>query len=477
MAGVPPDVEPSEDPGFVAGAAGPAGGVGAVPSAPTGGAGGTQPSAGGAGCVAGVPSAFVGGVGGVGGVAGVPSALVGGAGSVAGVPPAFVGGTGSVTGVPPAFVGGVGGVAGVPSAFVGGAGGVDPSGSAGGAGQVAVVPLPDPAAPLVSPPFPSANAGEENSATRPREAPAMPTAMPARCFRGAGVGAPGSRAPHPFSKTVMVSSMVVLPCPPRHGCVAVVDPGSAADLKSSLSSAPGADMRPEAPMRGSYSRGMLPPARVLVVEDDAAIRAAVVATLTAERFVVRGLASGVELEEEVKGFLPDLVVLDWMLPGPSGIQLAERIRRWSDASVIMLTARDAVEDRLRGFGQGVDDYIVKPFALAELVARVGAVLRRRGRLTSVVEIGDLLVDPDAGLARRGGEQLELTSIEFQLLAYLAAHRGRTLSKTQLLTQVWGYDQADPNLVEVHISALRKKMEAHGPRLLHTVRGLGYRVEA
>ncbi len=166
-----------------------------------------------------------------------------------------------------------------------------------------------------------------------------------------------------------------------------------------------------------------------------------------------------------------------MLPGPSGIQLAERIRRWSDASVIMLTARDAVEDRLRGFAQGVDDYIVKPFALAELVARVGAVLRRRGRLASVVEIGDLLVDPDSGLARRGGEQLELTSIEFQLLAYLAAHRGRTLSKTQLLTQVWGYDQADPNLVEVHISALRKKMEARGPRLLHTVRGLGYRVEA
>ncbi len=236
-------------------------------------------------------------------------------------------------------------------------------------------------------------------------------------------------------------------------------------------------MRPGAPIRGSYSRGMLPPARVLVVEDDAAIRAAVVSTLTAERFVVRGLASGVDLEEEVKGFLPDLVVLDWMLPGPSGIQLAERIRRWSDASVIMLTARDAVEDRLRGFGQGVDDYIVKPFALAELVARVGAVLRRRGRLASVVEIGDLLVDPDSGLARRGGEQLELTSIEFQLLAYLAAHRGRTLSKTQLLTQVWGYDQADPNLVEVHISALRKKMEARGPRLLHTVRGRGYRVEA
>ncbi|CAQ02227.1 hypothetical glycine-rich protein [Clavibacter sepedonicus] len=164
VAGAPPDVEPSGEPGFVAGAAGPAGGVGAV------------------------PSAFVGGVGGVGGVAGVPSAFVGGAGGVD------------------------------PSGRVTGAGGVVPSGSAGGAGQVAVVPLPDPAWPLVSPPFPSAYAAEENSATRPSDAPAMPTAMPARRFRGAGVGVPGVRAPGPFSKTVMVSSMVVLPCPPRRGC-------------------------------------------------------------------------------------------------------------------------------------------------------------------------------------------------------------------------------------------------------------------
>ncbi len=152
------------------------------------------------------------------GVAGVPSAFVGGAGIVAVDPSAFVGGVGGVggvAGVPSAFVGGAGGVD--PSGSVTGAGGVVPSGSAGGAGQVAEVPLPDPAWPLVSPPFPSAKAGEENSATRPREAPAMPTAMPVRRFRGAGVGAPGFRAPDPFSKTVMVSSMVVLPCPPRRG--------------------------------------------------------------------------------------------------------------------------------------------------------------------------------------------------------------------------------------------------------------------
>jgi len=222
---------------------------------------------------------------------------------------------------------------------------------------------------------------------------------------------------------------------------------------------------------------MLPPARVLVVEDDDAIRASVISALAAERFVARGLPSGEHLVDELRAFVPDLVLLDWMLPGPSGIVLAERVRRASDAGVIMMTARDGVDDRLRGFGEGVDDYVVKPFVVAELVARVTAVLRRRGRVATVVEVGDLVVDPDAGVARRAGHDLDLTATEFRLLAHLAANRGRTLSKTQILTQVWGYDHVDANLVEVHLSALRKKMEAHGPRLVHTVRGLGYQVSA
>ncbi|NQX05075.1 response regulator transcription factor [Rathayibacter sp. VKM Ac-2856] len=222
---------------------------------------------------------------------------------------------------------------------------------------------------------------------------------------------------------------------------------------------------------------MLPSARVLLVEDDDAIRSSVEAALRGERYTVRALPTGEDLARELADFAPDLVVLDWMLPGPSGIVLAERIRRSSDAAVIMLTARDAVDDRLRGFDEGVDDYVVKPFVLAELVARVTAVLRRRGRVPSIIEIGDLVVDPDAGRARRGGEPLDLTATEFRLLAFLAGSRGRTLTKTQILTQVWGYDHVDPNLVEVHLSSLRKKMEAHGDRLIHTVRGLGYRVEA
>ena len=222
---------------------------------------------------------------------------------------------------------------------------------------------------------------------------------------------------------------------------------------------------------------MLPSARVLLVEDDDAIRSSVEAALRSERYTVRALPTGEDLARELADFAPDLVVLDWMLPGPSGIVLAERIRRTSDAAVIMLTARDAVDDRLRGFDEGVDDYVVKPFSVAELLARIGAVLRRRGRVPAVIEVADLVVDPEAAVTTRSGVALDLTATEQRLLTFLAESRGRTVSKTQILTQVWGYDDYDPNLVEVHLSSLRKKMEREGPRLIHTVRGLGYRMSA
>jgi DNA-binding response OmpR family regulator len=149
---------------------------------------------------------------------------------------------------------------------------------------------------------------------------------------------------------------------------------------------------------------------------------------------------------------------------------------WRDLPIIFLTARDAVEDRLGGFELGADDYLVKPFALEELLARVRAVLRRTGRLGAAIEAADIVVDEEAGLAARAGSPLELTATELRLLAYLVRQRGLVLSKHQLLTQVWGYDAYDPNVVEVHISALRRKLEAHGPRILHTVRGLGYRLD-
>ncbi|OIH93690.1 DNA-binding response regulator [Curtobacterium sp. MCBA15_001] len=219
------------------------------------------------------------------------------------------------------------------------------------------------------------------------------------------------------------------------------------------------------------------PARVLLVDDDETIRLAVARSLRDEGLVVLDVPDGSALQQDLTRFVPDLVLLDWMLPGASGIQLAARVRTGSDAAIVMLTARDEVDDRLRGFAEGADDYVVKPFAMAELVARVTAVLRRRGRIPAVVEVGDLVLDPDAAVARRGGVALDLTATEYRLLAFLAESRGRTMSKGQILTQVWGYDSVDPNLVEVHLSALRRKMEAHGPRLVHTVRGLGYRLSA
>jgi two-component system OmpR family response regulator len=222
---------------------------------------------------------------------------------------------------------------------------------------------------------------------------------------------------------------------------------------------------------------VISPARVLVIDDDPALLSSVVAALGAEGFAVKGLPDGSELPEAIRAFVPDLVVLDWMLPGASGIRLAATVRTSSDAAVVMLTARDELDDRLRGFAEGVDDYVVKPFSVAELLARIGAVLRRRGRIPAVIEVADLVVDPEAAVTTRSGVALELTATEQRLLTFLAESRGRTVSKTQILTQVWGYDDYDPNLVEVHLSSLRKKMEREGPRLIHTVRGLGYRMSA
>lgn len=214
-------------------------------------------------------------------------------------------------------------------------------------------------------------------------------------------------------------------------------------------------------------------ARVLVVEDEPGIREPLAAALRAGGYAVRELADGTDFEFVVEGFRPDLAVLDLMLPGRDGYALTRVLRSRGDTAVLMLTARDAVPDRVRGLRAGADDYVVKPFATEEVLARVGAILRRLGRVPATVQIGDLVLDEDAGAAVRAGHRLELTATEFRLLSYLATNRGRTLSKTQLLTQVWGYEEYDPNLVEVHISALRRKLEQHGPRLLHTVRGLGY----
>lgn len=216
--------------------------------------------------------------------------------------------------------------------------------------------------------------------------------------------------------------------------------------------------------------------RVLVVEDSETIREMVGEALAGAGYHTDARADGDGLEEALDGVRPDLVVLDVMLPGRDGFTLIDVIREWGDVGIVLITARDGLSDRLRGLDGGADDYVVKPFELAELVSRVGAVMRRRGRLPEVVQLGDLVLDVDAGVAARDGHRLDLTGTELRLLAFLVEQRGRIVSAGQILTAVWGYDAYDTNLVQVHVSGLRRKLEAHGPRILHTVRGIGYRLQ-
>ena len=216
--------------------------------------------------------------------------------------------------------------------------------------------------------------------------------------------------------------------------------------------------------------------RILVVEDSETIRVAVQAALRGEGFTVESRADGDDLEDRLGAFVPDLVVLDVMLPGRDGFALLRVLRRSSRAAVLMLTARDHLDDRLAGLTGGADDYLVKPFALTELVARIHAVLRRTRPEGGTVALGNLTLNQDASAVRRAGRTLDLTDTERRVLSYLAAHRDRVVTKTQLLTAVWGYEGFDPNVVEVHVSSLRRKLELGGePRLVHTVRNHGYRL--
>jgi len=220
----------------------------------------------------------------------------------------------------------------------------------------------------------------------------------------------------------------------------------------------------------------MPAARILMIEDSETIRLAVCTALGAQGFEIDGRPDGADLEDRLADRPPDLVILDVMLPGRDGFALLEVVRRVGTAAVLMLTARDALTDRVHGLSQGADDYLVKPFAMAELVARCHALLRRARPGGNETEIGDLVLDGDATRVSRAGTTLDLTSTERRLLAFLAAHRDRVVSKTQILTAVWGYDGFDENVVEVHVSSLRRKLETGGgSRLVHTIRGRGYQL--
>jgi two-component system, OmpR family, response regulator len=219
-----------------------------------------------------------------------------------------------------------------------------------------------------------------------------------------------------------------------------------------------------------------PIGRVVVIEDEQPVRDAVLDALRTERFTATAFED-LPHPSEVLATAPDLAILDVLLPSGNGFELARLLRQHHELPIIFLTARDAVADRVAGLELGADDYLVKPFALEELMARVRAVLRRRGAIPQVLEVEGLLVDEEHGFAARAGQAFALTPTELRLLAFLMRHRGQVLSKDQLLTQVWGYDAYDHNLVEVHISALRRKLETTGvggSGLIHTVRGIGYR---
>ncbi|MEX2289749.1 MAG: response regulator transcription factor [Mycobacteriales bacterium] len=217
------------------------------------------------------------------------------------------------------------------------------------------------------------------------------------------------------------------------------------------------------------------PARILLVEDDAPIRQALEAVLRAEGYEVEAQPDGSRAERVASSFCPDLALLDVRLqPGPDGFTVCRQLRRSRDLPVIFLTAAESIDDRLEGFRVGGDDYLVKPYEARELLARVEALLRRSGLPGSaVLTVGAVTIDPRAEAVAVDGEPVELTRIEFDLLLALAQRRGQVMSKVQLLTRVWGFDRIDTNLVEVHVSSLRRKLEAVGPRVVHTARGIGY----
>jgi two-component system, OmpR family, response regulator MprA len=219
-------------------------------------------------------------------------------------------------------------------------------------------------------------------------------------------------------------------------------------------------------------------ATVLIVDDDAKLLKMLQRTLVYEGFHVLSASNGNEALAEIQAHRPDVVVLDWLMPGLDGLGVVERLRAAGDKTlVLMLTARDAVENRVEGLESGADDYLVKPFAPAELLARIHALLRRPAvaGLGEAMTYADLSLDPKTRETRRGSRAFELTSKEYDLLRYLMRHPRQVLHREQILQEVWGYDfGGDDNVLEVYIGYLRKKTEAGGePRLVQTVRGVGY----
>ena len=220
--------------------------------------------------------------------------------------------------------------------------------------------------------------------------------------------------------------------------------------------------------------------RILIVEDEESLTLLLRYNLEKEGFLVEAVARGDEAEIRLKERTPDLVLLDWMLPGVSGIELCRRLRARPETQnlpIIMLTARGEEFDRVRGLATGADDYVVKPFSVPELMARVRAALRRANPHTigPALRAGDLELDRETRRVRRSGEEVHLGPTEFRLLEYLMQTPGRVFNREQLLTNVWGEDAyVDERTVDVLVGRLRKALnQGRGPDPIRTVRGFGY----
>jgi two-component system, OmpR family, response regulator len=228
-------------------------------------------------------------------------------------------------------------------------------------------------------------------------------------------------------------------------------------------------------------RTQRPGAKILVVDDEPSIVDAVATALRYEGYAVEEANTGREALAAVARFDPDLIVLDWMLPDVDGVEVGRRIRaRGFSSAILFLTARDRVESKVEALGAGGDDYVTKPFSLAEVVARVEAILRRTAGepAAEILRYGDLVLDEGRHEVFRGPVRIELTGTEFNLLHFFISNPRRVLSKGQILQNVWKYDfGGNSNVVETYVSYLRKKLDAHGPPLIRTVRQAGYMLEA
>jgi two-component system phosphate regulon response regulator PhoB len=224
-------------------------------------------------------------------------------------------------------------------------------------------------------------------------------------------------------------------------------------------------------------------ARILIVEDEDALAMLLRYNLEAEGYEVETVARGDEADTRLKESVPDLLILDWMLPALSGIEICRRLRARAETRalpIIMLTARGEENERIRGLGTGADDYIVKPFSVPELVARVGALLRRASpeRTATQLQYGDIELDREKKRVSRGGRPVDLGPTEFRLLEFLLERPGRVFSRAQLLDGVWGNNvYIDDRTVDVHVGRLRKALNhGHASDPIRTVRGSGYALD-